>query len=106
VPIDITIRTEDDPGDDLDATMFVRGVETVSAEPAIGAIQGRDRFDDVRPGTRVTFRVLFANDRIERGPDPIRYRLRVTLIGDGVTELATTVVDVVIPALDGEGCLE
>ena len=106
VPIDITIRTEDDPGDDLDATMFVRGVETVSAEPAIGAIQGRDRFDAVRPGTRVTFRVLFANDRIERGPDPIRYRLRVTLIGDGVTELATTVVDVVIPALDGEGCTE
>lgn len=106
VPIDITIRTEDDPGDELDATMFVRGVETVSADPAIGAIQGRDRFDDVRPGTRVTFRVLFANDRIERGPEPIRYRLRVTLIGDGVTELATTVVDVVIPALDGEGCIE
>lgn len=106
VPIDIAIRTEDDPSDDLDATMFVRGVQTVSADPAIGAVQLADRFDDVRPGTRVTFRVLFANDRIERGPDPIRYRLRVTLIGDGVTELATTVVDVVIPALDGEGCLE
>jgi hypothetical protein len=106
VPIDITIRTEDDPGDALDATMFVRGVETVSAEPAIGAIQGRDRFDDVRPGTRVTFRVLFANERIERGPEPIRYRLRVLLVGDGVTELATTVVEVVIPALDGEGCAE
>ncbi|MBN8616090.1 MAG: VWA domain-containing protein [Deltaproteobacteria bacterium] len=106
VPIDIAIRVEDDPSDDLDATMFVRGVETVSADPAIGAVQLADRFDDVRPGTRVTFRVLFANERIERGPDPIRYRLRVTLIGDGVTELATTVVDVVIPALDGEGCVE
>lgn len=106
VPIDIAIRTEDDPGDELDATMFVRGVQTVSADPSIGAVQLADRFDDVRPGTRVTFRVLFANERIERGPDPIRYRLRVTLIGDGVTELATTVVDVVIPALDGEGCLE
>jgi hypothetical protein len=54
----------------------------------------------------VTFRVLFANERIERGPEPIRYRLRVLLVGDGVTELATTVVEVVIPALDGEGCAE
>lgn len=104
VPIDITIRTEDDPSDDLDATMFVRGIETIAAEPPIGAIQRADRFDAVRPGTRVSFRVLFANDRIARGPEPIRYRLRVTLIGDGVTELATTVVDVVIPALDGRGC--
>lgn len=104
VPIDISIRIEDDPSDDLDATEFVRAVQTVSAEPPIGAVQLADRFDDVRPGTRVTFRVLFANERIERGREPIRYRLRVTLIGDGVTELATTVVDVVIPALDGMGC--
>lgn len=104
VPIDITIRTEDDPADALDATLFVRGVETVGAEPSSGAVQRADRFDAVRPGTRVTFRVLFANERIERGPLPIRYRLRVTLIGDGVTELATTVVDVVIPSLDGAGC--
>ncbi|MBX7197101.1 MAG: VWA domain-containing protein [Sandaracinaceae bacterium] len=104
VPIDITIRNDDEPGDELDATMFVRGVETIAAEPPIGAIQGADRFDDVRPGTRVSFRVLFANERIARGAEPIRYRLRVTLVGDGVTELATTVVDVVIPALDGQGC--
>jgi len=104
VPIDITVALEDDPSDDLDALMFTRGVETVSAEPAVGAIQLADRFDDVRPGTRVTFRVLLANDRIERGPDPIRYRLRVTLIGDGVTELTTTEVEIVIPTADGEGC--
>ena len=52
------------------------------------------------------FRVLFANDSIERGPNPIRYRLRVTLIGDGVTKLATTEVEVVIPTADGEGCPE
>jgi hypothetical protein len=103
-PIDITIALADDPGDSLDALEFVRGVETVSAEPAIGAVQLEDRFDDVRPGTRVTFRVLLANERIERGPEPITYRLIVTLVGDGATELTRTVVDVVVPALDGRGC--
>lgn len=103
-PIDIALRVDDVPGDDLDATEFVRGIEAVRAEPPSGAVQHADRFDHVTPGTRVTFRVVLANERIERGPEPIRYRMRVVLIGDGVTELQTTLVEVVIPSLDGEGC--
>ncbi len=104
VPIDVDALVEDYPGDALDALMFVRGIETVSATPADGAIRLGDRFVDVRPGTRVTFRVLLANGSIERGPEPITYRMTIVLRGDGVTRLSQTVVDVVIPSADGEGC--
>jgi hypothetical protein len=103
-PIDITIALEDDPSDDLDALTFVRGIETVAADPAIGAVQEADRFRAVRPGTRVTFRVRLNNMSIERGPLPIRYRMRVDLIGDAATLLSETQVEVVIPSLDGAGC--
>lgn len=103
-PIDITIALEDDPSDDLDALSFVRGVETVAADPAIGAVQEADRFRAVRPGTRVTFRVRLNNETIERGVLPRRYRMRVTLVGDAATLLTETNVEVVIPSLDGAGC--
>ena len=103
-PIDITIALEDDPTDDLDALSFVRGIETVAAEPAIGAVQEVDRFLRVRPSTRVTFRVRLNNERIERGALPRRYRMRANLIGDGATLLTETTVEVVIPSLDGAGC--
>ena len=103
-PIDITIALEDDPSDALDALSFVRGVETVAADPAIGAVQEADRFRAVRPGTRVTFRVRLNNTSIERGPLPQRYRMRVTLVGDAATLLTETNVEVVIPSIDGAGC--
>ena len=103
-PIDITLALEDDPSDDLDALSFVRGVETVAADPAIGAVQEADRFRGVRPGTRVTFRVRLNNETIERGVLPRRYRMRATLVGDAATLLTETNVEVVIPSLDGAGC--
>jgi hypothetical protein len=104
VPIDIDVLTEDDPTDDLDALMFVERVQALSAVPASGATMFPDRFDNVLPGTEVTFRIFLANELIERGEEPLRYRLQVVLRGDGVTRLKTTIVEVVIPSLDGIGC--
>lgn len=104
VPIDIEIRTEDEPGDAFDALEFVTGVETIAARPPSGAVQLADRFLDVTPGTEVSFRVYLANERIERTEEVQRYRLRVVLIGDGAARLRDTVVEVVIPSRDGEGC--
>ncbi|RLB52149.1 MAG: hypothetical protein DRJ42_15600 [Deltaproteobacteria bacterium] len=104
VPIDIDILAEDVEGDAIDALEFVRGLETVSAIPRDGALDRGDRFDEVRPGTRVTFRVLLQNDRFPRGPEPVEYFLRIVLRGDGVTRLQTTEVKVVIPSISGGGC--
>lgn len=104
VPIDVDALTEDWPGDAFDANEFVVRIEALSADPESGAVRLEDRFVDVAPGTRVTFRVWLANERIERTDEVQRYRMIVVLRGDGVTRLTETVVDIVIPALDGRGC--
>ena len=104
VPIDIEITTEDEPGDTFNALEFVTGVATLGATPPSGAVQLEDRYLDVTPGTRVDFRVFLANSRIERTDVAQRYRLRIVLIGDGAARLSETVVEVVIPSIDGVGC--
>jgi hypothetical protein len=104
VPIDIDIFAEDAPGDDFDALMFVRSLETVRAVPRDGAIDRGDRFDRVLPGTRVVFRVLLQNEIFPRGPEPQFYFLQIVLRGDGVTRLQTTTTKIVIPSNLGEGC--
>jgi hypothetical protein len=104
VPIDIDVLLEDEPGDTFDALMFVDRVQALSASPPSGATMGADRFDDVVPGTEVTFRVHFMNELIERTDEVQRYRMRIVLRGDGVTRLTTTIVEIVIPSRDGMGC--
>lgn len=106
VPLDVGALVEDWPGDALDANEFVVGIRAVSANPASGATVQIDRFLDVRPGTRVTFAVDLANERIMRSATPQVYRMTVVLRGDEVTRLSETVVDVVIPAIDGRGCAD
>jgi len=104
VPIDIDVIVEDWPGDAIDARQLVTSIVTTGARPAGGAIDLGDRYQRVRPGTDVGFRVFLANERIERGPEPVSYYLTVVLRGDGVTRLRETQVQVVIPSLDGRGC--
>ena len=105
VPVDVDLLFEDgDEIDEIDATDFVRRVETVRAAPADGAIDRGDHFDRVMPGTRVTFRVLLANDRFPRGPEPIVVQLRIVFRGDGATRLHSTVVRIVIPGARDERC--
>jgi hypothetical protein len=104
VPIDIDVLVEDVPGDDFDATMFVRGIETVRAVPASGATDRGDRFDNVLPGTRVTFRVLLQNELFPRGPEPQVFFMRIVLRGDAVTRLQTTLVQILIPSVRDETC--
>ena len=104
VPIDIDLVTEDVGGDELDATRFVRGIETVRAVPADGATDRGDHFERVFSGTRVTFRVLLENDWFPRGPEPIIVLLRVVFRGDGATRLHTTLVRILIPSVRDETC--
>jgi hypothetical protein len=106
VPIDIDALIEDWPLDEVIANDFVTGIVAERAEPPSGATRLADRFAAVRPGTRVTFSIMLANERFELEDEPQVYRLIIVLRGDGVTRLTETVVDIVIPARDGRGCDE
>jgi hypothetical protein len=103
-PIDIDLLLEDGPGDDYDATRFVAAIEAVRADPADGAVVLADRFQDVRPGTTVWFRLVLLNDEIPTAAETRRYRLTVVVRGGGVTRLQETQVEIVVPGLDGGGC--
>lgn len=72
--------------------------------PADGATIRGGRFEDVRPGTRVEFRLVLDNTFLPPAPETRTYPLRVTLRADGVTPLRTRIVEVVIPGDDGGGC--
>ncbi len=84
--------------------MFVESIGTLGATPPSGADDLGDRYANVLPGTRVAFRVALRNELFEREVDPQFFYLRVVLRGDGVTRLRETVVQIVVPSLDGEGC--
>ena len=101
VPIDVDVLVEDLPGDTLDATQFVTAVIADRARPPGGATIAGDRFLDVRPGTRTTFRILLANERIPQTDVPQIFLLRVVLRGDGVLRLRETVVQIVVPSRGG-----
>lgn len=103
--LDIDTLVEDAPFDDVDATEFVIGVETLGARPLSGASDLGDRYVDVLPGTEVAFRFILDNTRFPAGPTAVSYFLTIVLRGDGVTRLRETRVEIVIPGLDGGGCL-
>ncbi len=103
-PIDVDVLVEDWPYDAVNALDFVVGVSTTGATPRSGATDRGDRYEAVRPGTQVRFRVALTNERFPRGPEPQSYFLTIVLRGDGVTRLRETVVEVVIPSLTGDGC--
>jgi hypothetical protein len=106
VPIDIDLVVEDVEGDDLDATDFVREIVALRAAPVGGAQNRGDRFDDVRPGTRVFFSVALQNEILPPSDEARSYLMRIVLRGDGVTRLDVTVVQVVIPGVGMETCRE
>lgn len=104
VPIDIDALVEDVPTDDFDATRLVMAIQAFSADPADGATNLGDRFANVRPGTRVTFRIALFNDILPPMMEAQSLLLRVILRGDGVLHLQTTIVQIVIPGIRGETC--
>ncbi|MCS6799011.1 MAG: VWA domain-containing protein [Myxococcota bacterium] len=105
VLIDIDALAEDVPHvDDVDATVFVRRIAPLRAEPPSGARIRGARFEDVRPGTRVTFSVELYNDRYPPATEDRVYYLRIVLRGDGVTLLQETIVAIVVPGMRGGGC--
>jgi hypothetical protein len=103
-PLDIDAFVEDWPGDDFDATALVVGIRTLRADPPSGATDRGDRFDDVRPGTRVWFRIELWNDLLPPEPETREILLTVVLRGDRVTRLQEVNVRILIPGFDDAGC--
>ncbi|HJL19306.1 MAG TPA: vWA domain-containing protein [Sandaracinaceae bacterium LLY-WYZ-13_1] len=102
VPIgDVSVRIEDHAGDDVDTELFVDEVVALSATPPDGAVNLGDRFADVRPGTRLTFQILLRNDEIPQTDEPQSFLMNVVLLGDEVTRLQETLVQIVVPARGG-----
>ncbi len=101
VPIDVDVLLEDVEGDDFDAVSFVRGVVADRSEPPDGATNLGDRFVDVRPGTRVFFRIILANELIPQTDEAQSFLMRVVLRGDGVTRLSETLLQILVPPVGG-----
>lgn len=106
VPIDIDVLLEDYPGDGVDARDFVQRVIARAAEPPGGATIVDDRFENVTPGTTVTFRVRFRNDSFPETDEPQVYFLTIVLRGDGVVRLTQTTVAIVVPGRRDETCMD
>ncbi len=102
------VALDPDPADGVDVTALVREIIPLAADPPMG-VREIDRvagvFRGVRAGTRVSFRIVLANELITPGPEPVVLRLELVFRGDGRTRLASRILQIVIPAIDGSGCI-
>ena len=104
--IDAVLR-DPEPADGIDPLRLVERVVPVRAEPMTG-IDHIDfeagTFVGVRSGTTVVFQLIVRTDAFVPGPEPQRIRIEVIFRGEGRTFLGSQIVEIVIPAADGEGC--
>lgn len=109
-PQDVNTRAENVAGnpDGVDATGFIKMiVPQTGCSPASGACgpmpgvtydhQDATTFYEVIPGTRVTFDVDFYNDFVTPPPTAQIYRALIIVVGNGVAELDSRQVFIVVP---------
>lgn len=106
VPLRITIEAADEPGDAGDALPFIDHLETNTSGgrcPALGALEDTDgdgfsdAFAAVLPGTPVCWDVIPAqNDTVEPSTEPLVFRARLTVRGDG-SPLDSRIVYFLVP---------
>jgi hypothetical protein len=109
-PQDVNTRTEDVPGNPggVDATRFIKMIvpqtgcnaSTGACGPMPGITyesQDTTTFYEVIPGTRVTFDVDFYNDFVPPPPTAQIYRALIIVVGNGVAELDSRQVYIVVP---------
>lgn len=94
-------------GDGVDVLMFIEAVRPLSASPmsGIGSIDvANGIFRDVQAGTELTFQITIRAGSVVPGPMPQRYLVEIVFRGNGRTRLASRLIEIVIPAQDGQGC--
>jgi hypothetical protein len=102
--LDVDAVAVDAGADDVDATRFVDDIVPLRVLPEEGGrIEGAG-FSDVRPGTRLTFRVTFSNTLVEAGPEPQVFPLSIRYRDRGLSALGSDLIYVVVPSLTGVGC--
>jgi hypothetical protein len=108
-PQAVSTRTENVPGnpDDFDATLFI--LRLTPLEGYVDGVAGMGyrtkdttTFYDVVPGTEVEFEVEFANDVRMPAPTAEIFRARIIVVGNGVTDLDTREVYIIVPPEDSE----
>jgi len=72
--------------------------------PSDGATGSGDTFNDVRPGTRVSFQLVLDLSAMPPGPEPIRVPLDAVLRAGGGARVAAQRIELVVPAPDGRAC--
>ncbi len=106
VPLDVDAVAEDLPGDAVDATMVLRGVRALSADPP-GNVDRLDgaTFYGVIPGTRLTFELLVDASGLPPSTQRRVFPARIIYRASGRSRLDVTTVDIVVPGADGIGCM-
>lgn len=94
-------------GDGVDVLMFIDAVRPLAADPMSG-VSGIDAvngvFRDVQAGTLLTFQITIRAGSVVPGPMAQRFLVEIVFRGNGRTRLASRLVEIVIPGLDGSGC--
>ena len=106
VPLRVTIEAADEPGDAGDALQFIDYLEVSTDGEECSSVSpledrdgdGRDdTFPSLLPGTPVCWDVVPAdNTTVEPQPEPLIFRARLTVLGDG-SPLDSRVVYFLIP---------
>ncbi len=109
-PQDVNTRTANVAGNpnDVDATAFIKSITpNTGCNPGSGICgaspgetyerQDETTFYQVIPGTRVTFDVDFYNDIVPPPTAAEIYRARIIVVGNGVAELDSRAVYIVVP---------
>lgn len=105
LPVDVTARVDDVPGDAVDVRTLVTALRPFSADPPSG-ITGTtaDAFTGVRPGTRVTFQLVLDTSSLPPATETRRYPAHVVFFADGRSVLGRVDVVIEIPGVDGGNC--
>jgi hypothetical protein len=101
------IAVDPEPGDDVDVTNFIQSIEPLSAQP-MEQVESIDReagiFRGVRAGTLLDFQLVIRNDAVVPGTEPKAFDVQIVFRGDDRALLGRRLVQIVIPAEDGDGC--
>lgn len=103
--LDVDAVTQDVPGDALDARDLISEVRPLASDPAdgVGGVEA-GRFVGVRPGTRLTFRVVVDVSGLPPSESTRRVPARIIFRAFGRSRLGQDDVVIVIPGEDHGGC--
>ncbi|MDH5491351.1 MAG: hypothetical protein OEY14_05305 [Myxococcales bacterium] len=107
LPLDVDALVLDVPGDAWDALELIHSIRVVAAEPPEGAaaIRGGEALG-VRPGTRLVYEIEVDTRSMPASDSTRRIPVRIIFRAFERTWLGAVDLQIVVPGLEGGGCLE